>query len=238
MVLAFDLKGLVSMAQRSNCLIELVPEVGDFVAAGDPLFRVFNATTDLSEESLRNSLAVGHERTLGQDPMFAFRIIVDIAAKALSPAINDPTTAVLAIDQIHHLLRDVGGRYLANGMETDGAGQVRLVYRTPNWEDFVSLGVTEIRQYGSSSIQVTRRLAAMLESLIDRLPESRRPTLALELTLLRSSIERTFMEPGDRLRASVGDMQGVGGSFDDWPSRATSTPKELEERSDSQPRRG
>ena len=61
------------------------------------------------------SVALSQERTLEQDPMYAFRIIVDIASKALSPAINDPTTAVLAIDQIHHLLRDVGGRYLAEG---------------------------------------------------------------------------------------------------------------------------
>ena len=211
MVLAFDLKGLVSMAERSNCLIELVPQVGDFVAEGDSLFRVFNGGKDLSEDTLRDSIALGQERTLDQDPMFAFRIMVDIAAKALSPAINDPTTAVLALDQIHHLLQDVGGRYLANGMETDSAGRLRLVYRTPNWEDFVSLAVTEIRQYGNTSMQVTRRLQAMLEALIESLPEPRRPALELELNLLRSSADRAFIEPGDRLRARVGDLQGVGG---------------------------
>ena len=55
--------------------------------------------------------------------MFVFRIIVDIASKALSPAINDPTTAVLAIDQLHHLLRDVGTRYLAEGHEKDRTGK-------------------------------------------------------------------------------------------------------------------
>jgi uncharacterized membrane protein len=210
-VLACDLKGLVAIAERSNCLIELVPEVGDFVAAGDPLFRVFAGGDNVSKRALRNSVALGQERTLEQDPMFAFRIIVDIASKALSPAVNDPTTAVLAIDQIHHLLRDVGGRSLANGIEADGAGQVRLVYRTPNWEDFVSIAVTEIRQYGSGSIQVMRRLQAMLESLIATLPESRRAVLLLELNLLQSTVERTFIEPEDRVRASVSDLQGVGG---------------------------
>jgi uncharacterized membrane protein len=95
--------------------------------------------------------------------LFAFRIIVDIANKALSPAVNDPTTAVLAIDQIHHLLRDIGNRYLAEGYERDATGKLRLIYRTPNWEDFVRLGITEIRQYGDESIQVQRRLRAMLE---------------------------------------------------------------------------
>jgi len=210
-VLAFDLKGLVSLAERANCVIELVPEVGDFVAAGDPLFRIFGNGRRLSDQELRNSVALGQERTMEQDPMFAFRIMVDIASKALSPAVNDPTTAVLAIDQIHHLLRDVGGRYLAEGRERDANGNLRLAYPTPNWEDFVSLAVTEIRQYGATSVQVTRRLRALLENLIVTLPERRIEPLKYELALLQSAIEHAFVEPGDRVRASVSDLQGIGG---------------------------
>ena len=103
------------------------------------------------ESSLKNSVAIGAERTSEQDPLVAFRILVDIASKALSPAINDPTTAVLAIDQIHHLLRDVGKPSLAEGRETDRAGRTRLIYRTP--EDFVLLGTTEIRQYGPKAFR-------------------------------------------------------------------------------------
>jgi uncharacterized membrane protein len=188
-----------------------VPQVGDFIASGDPLFRVFEGGEDLSGESLLQSVALGPERTLEQDPMYAFRIIVDIASKALSPAINDPTTAVLAIDQIHHLLRDVGSRSLAEGRETDRSGQLRLVYRTPNWEDFVLLAVTEIRQYGRDSIQIVRRLRAMLENLIDTLPERRDPMLRLELTLLEASSKRTFLDLYDQALAETGDLQGMGG---------------------------
>lgn len=210
-VLAFDRKGLISLAERSTCLIELVPEVGDFVAAGDPLFRIFDGGEDLSGDSLRQSVALAQERTLEQDPMYAFRIIVDIASKALSPAINDPTTAVLAIDQIHHLLRDVGSRSLAEGRETDRNGQLRLVYRTPNWDDFVLLAVTEIRQYGHDSIQIMRRLRAMLENLIETLPERRGPMLRLELGLLESSAKRTFLDLYDQSLAEKADLQGMGG---------------------------
>jgi uncharacterized membrane protein len=213
-VLAFDLKGLVSLAGRADCLVELVPEVGDHVAVGDPLFRVFESGGALSDEALRASVALGQERTLDQDPMFAFRIMVDVASKALSPAINDPTTAVLAIDQIHHLLRDVGGRHLADGKERDGAGRIRMVYRTPNWEDFVHLAVTEIRQYGRDSIQVMRRLRAMLENLIETLPEARAPLLRKELALLENSARRTFPDLDDQTLAEVSDMQGMGGSRD------------------------
>ena len=147
-----------------------------------------------------------------QDPMFAFRIIVDIASKALSPAVNDPTTAVLAIDQIHHLLRDVGSRHLAEGRENDRAGRLRLAYRTPNWEDFVHLAITEIRQYGQDSIQVMRRLRAMLENLIETLPDRRRALLSKELSLLKTSALRRFPDLDDQKLAQVGDLQGIGGT--------------------------
>lgn len=210
-VLAFDLKGLVSLAEQSDCLIELIPQVGDFVAAGDPLFQIFEGGGDLSDEVLRKSVALGQERTLEQDPMFAFRVIVDIASKALSPAINDPTTAVLAIDQIHHLLREVGNRYLAEGRERDRAGRVRLVYRTPNWENFLHLAVTEIRHYGRDSIQVMRRLRAMLENLIETLPARRTPLLRRELELLHQSSKRAFPDMDDQVLADIGDLQGMGG---------------------------
>lgn len=210
-VLAFDRRGLMAMAESANCLIELVPQVGDFMAAGDPLFRIFDGGEKLSDETLRNSVAFGQERTLEQDPTYAFRIIVDIASKALSPAINDPTTAVLAIDQIHHLLRNVGSRSLAQGRETNERGELRLVYRTPDWEDFVHLAVTEIRQYGRDSIQIMRRLRAMLENLIQTLPERRAPMLRLELSLLQASAKRMFVDLYDQSLAETGDLQGMGG---------------------------
>ena len=210
-VLAFDRKGLIALAESSNCVIELVPQVGDFVAAGDPLFRIFDGGESLSADALRSSVAVGQERTLEQDATYAFRIIVDIASKALSPAINDPTTAVLAIDQLHHLLRNVGSRSLAEGRESDSRGELRLVYRTPDWEDFVHLAVTEIRQYGRDSIQIMRRLTAMLENLIQTLPERRAPMLRLELSLLQASAKRVFVDLYDQALAETGDLQGMGG---------------------------
>jgi uncharacterized membrane protein len=217
-VLAFDIPGLVSLAQRADCVLELVPQVGDYVAIGDPLFRIFQGGATLPSEALYQSVAVGQERTMEQDPAFAFRIIVDIASKGLSPAINDPTTAVLALDQIHHLLRDVGQRHLDDERLRDGAGRLRLAYRTPDWEDFVQLAVTEIRQFGGASIQIARRLRAMLENLIETLPEERAALLRVELKLLHRSAERFFTEPEDRALADVSDFQGVGGKHGRSPA--------------------
>jgi uncharacterized membrane protein len=212
-VLAYDPRGLVEAARWADCMVELAPEVGDFVATDDPLFRIYGGALKLDESVLRRAVDLGAERTVEQDPLFGFRVIVDVACKALSPAINDPTTAVLAIDQLHHLLRLVGSRRLDDGQVRDAKGALRLAYRTPDWEDFVLLAVTEIRHFGAASIQVARRLRAMLENLIESLPEERTVLLRQELTLLQRTVQRTFSDPEDRARADAGDLQGMGGAY-------------------------
>ena len=212
-ILAVDIQGLETLAQRADCIIELVPQVGDFVGAGASLFRLYHDGATLPAEELCRAVALGQERTMEQDPTFAFRIIVDIASKGLSPAINDPTTAVLAIDQIHYLLRNVGSRDLDEGVVRDSAGQVRVVYMTPDWEDFVHLAIAEIRQYGATSIQIVRRLRAMLEDLLQTLPDERTVLIRQELNALRKTAEHSFPEPEDRVLADVSDFQGVGGRY-------------------------
>jgi uncharacterized membrane protein len=116
--------------------------------------------------------------------MFAFRIIVDIALKALSPAINDPTTAVVALDQVHRLLRLVGLRKLRGEVILDDDGKLRFIFRTPNWEDYVHVACTEIRACGANNVQIARRMRAMLENLRSTLPEHRRAALETQLELL------------------------------------------------------
>jgi uncharacterized membrane protein len=226
-VIAFDATGLTELARRFDCLIEIVPQVGDFVAVGDPLFRIYNGGMTMPDGPLHHSIALGPERTFEQDPAFALRIIVDIAAKALSTAINDPTTAVLALDEIHHLLGTVGRRHLDDRFLADSDGNFRLAYHTPDWGDFVNLGVTEIRQYGGVSIQVARRLRALLEDLIKSLPEQRAKPLRQELELLQRSAERFFTEPEDRALAEISDPQGVGGRHQDNAAESTIGPQHL-----------
>jgi uncharacterized membrane protein len=210
--MAFDVKGLVELASRMGGTIRIVPQVGDFVATGDPLFQVNQGSRIVEERELQQSVAIGPERTVEQDPAFAFRIIVDIAIKALSPAINDPTTAVSGIDQIHRLLRVLAARDLGDGRVRDRAGRLRVVFPTPGWEDFVRLGITEIRQYGAGSIQVVRRLRAMLEDLIEAVPPDRRPVLREQLKLLDRTVENHFPELDEQTLGKMADYQGIGGS--------------------------
>ncbi len=210
--LAFGSRDLVALAKKTACTIELIPQVGDFVSTGDPLACVYPAESSVSEEAVNALVAFGPERTMRQDPMFAFRIMVDVASRALSPAVNDPTTAVLAIDQIHRLLRYAGQKNLDNAKVYDEGKALRLVFPTPDWDNIVDLATTEVRQYGATSIQVVRRLRAMLEHLVERLPAARAAPLHRELALLEQTVARSFPENEDRRRANTADLQGLGGS--------------------------
>ncbi|WP_244220845.1 DUF2254 domain-containing protein [Paraburkholderia aromaticivorans] len=213
-VLAVNLRGLYREAQRAGCFIEFAAQVGDFLATDEPLFYLTGSSDTISDRRLQNLVALGSERTMEQDPMFSFRIEVDIALKALSPAINDPTTAVLAVDQLHRLLRLVGQRSLANSTLDDESGRPRVVFRTPDWEDFVHVTFREIRHYGAGSLQIERRLRAMIVNLTNTLPASRHPALRRELALLDATIMRHHHFKADIELARVSDAQGLGGALD------------------------
>jgi uncharacterized membrane protein len=217
-VVAVDLATLVREARWADGVVEFVPQVGDFVATGEPLFVLHGGAATTSVELLRTTVAFGPERTMEQDPMFSFRILVDIALKALSPAINDPTTAVLVIDQVHRLLRVVGGRHLRGELIRDIDGRVRVVHRTPNWDDFVRVSCHEIRAAGAGQIQVARRLRAMLDNLTASLPPHRHQALAEQRQRLMQAIAASYPVAGDQALANEPDSQGLGGSRPLQPS--------------------
>jgi uncharacterized membrane protein len=210
-VLAVNIKALRAAAEKTDGVIELVPQVGDFVAVDEPLFNLYGKAQGIDEAVLRTAIAFGSERTLEQDPTFAFRIVIDIAIKALSPAINDPTTAVLAIDQLHRMLRSVGRRSLRTDEILDGTGQLRVIFRTPNWEDFVHLAFSEIRAYGGNNLQIMRRMRAMIENLGQTLPSHRQDELRQQLSLLDRDAKRLFLYPEELALAAIPDSQGLGG---------------------------
>jgi len=212
-VLAVDLAGLVELARQAKGIIEFVPQVGNFLAADEPLYRLYGGASAIGDHRLREAVVIGIERTMEQDPTFAFRILVDIAIKALSAAINDPTTAVMAIDQLQRLLRLVGLRDLRGEELRDESGDLRTVFRTPNWEDYVHLSCTEIRHCGVGSIQIVRRMRSMLENLVQTLPPHRHAELRQQLELLDRAIEGHYKSPEDRELARIPDSQGLGGTL-------------------------
>jgi len=207
---AVDVAVLVNLAEASGGVIEMVVAVGDTVVELTPLLHVFGAREPIDEQELRNGIELGGERTFEQDPKYAIRLLVDIAIKALSPAINDPTTAVQALDQIEDLLLRLGQRHLEIGAFRDSNGKLRLVVPFPAWDDLLRLAFDEICSYGANSVQVMRRMNALVPDLTLAVPEERRPALEYWDARLKATITRSFADGEERMDASKEDRQGLG----------------------------
>ena len=129
----------------------------------------------------------------------------------MSPAINDPTTAVQTIDQLEDLLRRLGVAELDGGYAVDENGALRLVFPTPTWEDYLSLAFDEIRHFGSNSIQVMRRMRSALVGLADALPgQERVETVRNYLEHLDRVIGASPFDVEDKRMARQEDRQGIG----------------------------
>ncbi len=152
--------------------------MGDFVATGMPLFRLEGAGARQAEEAdLRATVVLARERDARQDVAFGFRQLVDIAERAVSPAVNDPSTACLCIDQMHDLLRRLAARPDAATVHRDDRGVVRAIVELVTWEGYVAQAFDELRHWGATSHQVRTRLQGMLDDLLRAVPEARRPPL-------------------------------------------------------------
>ncbi len=208
-VSSFDRSALVAAATGAGAVIELVPGVGEFVGPHDELLRVHGGRVDAGE--LLRLVEIEDERTVTQDPAFAMRIVVDTAIRALSPAVNDPTTAVQALDVLETLVRELSGRDMEASLARDAAGELRLVWPSPSWEDLLDLAFAEIRYYGADSIQICRRLRAVLQDLLASTPAERHPALEAQLQRLDASTHEAFPDGSPELAtALVADPTGLG----------------------------
>ena len=229
-VASLDVERLVAEATRLNTRFELACAIGSYVPTGEPLLHIAEQPPGLDEHRLRRAIVIADERTIDQDPLYALRLLVDIAARALSPAVNDPTTAVQALDRIESLLALLANRRLDRGTLRDERGTVRLVVPLPGWEDFLAVGLTEIRQYGATSTQVARRLRAVLEDLCRLAPAGRRPALEQQLVLLDQAVARAYPDPAERDLALVADRHGLG-----EPAASRHRHRRLDDAADTEP---
>lgn len=212
---SFDIASLVNLAQAHDAVIEMAVAVGDTVVELIPLLHVFGARGLIDERKLRKGIELGRERTFEQDPKYAIRLLVDIAIKALSPAVNDPTTAVQALDQIEDLVLRLGQRHLEIGEFCDRDDKLRLVVPFPAWDDILELAFDEISNYGAGSVQVMRRMNALISDLIPVVPEERRAALRYWDERLNATIARSFADGEERILASMEDRQGLGAPLRD-----------------------
>ena len=209
-IASFDLGALTRLAESAHAIIALECGVGETVVEDTTLLRVHGEYHKLPEQALLRAIHLATARTFEQDPKYAIRILVDIAIRALSPAVNDPTTAVQALDQIEDLLHRLGRRQLEAGFARDATGAIRVIFPVPTWQDYLALSFDEIRQFGATSVQVMRRLRAALVRLADTITvDERRVEVVQYLDHLNSGIGRSGFDKHDQA-ALQEDRQGLG----------------------------
>ncbi|MEU0372006.1 DUF2254 domain-containing protein [Streptomyces sp. NPDC006283] len=202
---------LVRAARRKDVVLRVIPRIGDFVVPGMHVVAVHGGREGLpARRVLQSALSVGTERTFHQDLGFGLRQLSDIGLRALSPAVNDPTTAVQCIDRIVYFLAAVAHLPLGAVQHRDGDGVVRLVQDGPGWGDLVDLGFSELRGRAVGDPQVSRRLVASFDDLLRFVPDERREPLLRHRALLVQAVQRGLPEAAERAFALEADRQGIG----------------------------
>jgi uncharacterized membrane protein len=187
-----DLRRLVAAAGRG--VIVLRARVGDTLQDGAPVADLHGAGlpganvhgaglpgANVADAALLGALVTGPERTFGQDPLFAFRLLADIGLRALSPAVNDPATAVQVLDTIESLLLPLAARDLDVAEVADGTGTVRVVLALASWNDYLQIALDDLIESSARSPMVLVRAWAMLTSLLSAAPPQRKPSIAWRL---------------------------------------------------------
>jgi uncharacterized membrane protein len=123
----------------------------------------------------------GQERTFHQDPLFAFRLLADIGLRALSPAVNDPATAMQVLDTMQSILSTLVTRDLDVADIVDGTGAVRVLLALPSWDDYLRTSLDDLIESGAGSPMVLLRARALLITLLSTAPPPRRPSIAWRL---------------------------------------------------------
>ncbi len=192
-ITAVDPDQLFETARSKDLVVEIIPKIGDFLPTGSLLLKVWGGLLDADRARAHVTFEI--ERTPNEDPGFGFRQLVDIAIRALSPGINDPTTAVQSLDHLHDLVRRLTLRAFPSSTRLDGDGHLRLILARPGYEDYVTLAFDEIRHYGRDSSQVVQRLRAALEDCIAIAGPHRREVLVDQLRQLNANrVERSHGE--------------------------------------------
>ena len=178
---AIDVPRIISAARDADAAVEIVVPTGETVQQHAPVAVVHGSADPSLDAAVLKSIRTGVERTFEQDPALALRVLVDIALREVSSAINDPTTAVQVLDSEESLLRVLIRRDLNVREATGPHGSARVLLPLPDWEDYVSLSFDELVEMGAGHAQVRRRLERLLRDLIALAPARRRAPLQLRL---------------------------------------------------------
>ncbi|MFC7898153.1 DUF2254 domain-containing protein [Streptomyces sp. NPDC057381] len=203
-----DEDALLSAAVAADAILVIDRHPGSSLITGTPMGAAWPRTSERFTpetqarltEAASKAVTTGPERTDHQDIAFSLRQLTDIAAKALSPGVNDPTTAVHALSHSSALLCELTQRHLGPHLLLDNDQQVRVVLQRPNLEDLLDLAVTQPMRYGAAEPAVLARIAMLLRELAWTSAPAHQPPVHSALTRLRATIDAQDFHPTERLQ--------------------------------------
>lgn len=202
-VQAVDDNALLARATRLDVVVRVEPVIGDRVIAGSPVARAWREGEDLEltddlRTAVEDAIQIGYERTLQQDVAFGLRQLVDVAVKALSPGVNDPTTAVHALGHLAALLTELARRDLSPRLRCDDAGNVRVIVPETSLAGYLDLACGQIRRYGAGEPTVTTELLRLLGDVArGGVSAEEAVVIEREADMVVAAAERSTPEPRD-----------------------------------------
>lgn len=209
-LVGIDGERLLEWAARHGAVLRVLPRVGDFVVCGQPLLQIgLPVPGGLDADELLGALSLDNERNVDQDAPFGLQQLVDVALKALSPSMHDPTTATLCIDHLGALLLRLAGRRIeSRWRERDGA--LRLVVEGPRFAEMLELALASITHHAAGHVVVHERLLGVLASLQESTRDvARRAALVQRLDAHLDRLPRCDLPTADaaRLAQRIADLR-------------------------------
>lgn len=201
---------LTRTARKYGVSVQMVPAVGEVLVHGTPMAWVWPLAPDhplpdvgALTGAVTSSLTLGHERTIAQDVPFGFRQLVDVASRALSPGVNDPTTAVQVIGHLDNLLCRLADRRMGDELHHDDDGRLLVVIRRMTFPEILDLACGQIRRYGAAEPDVDVELLGMLLDVGGSCRcERDREAVRDQIDLVLTAAEREIQEPADLVRVT------------------------------------
>ncbi len=188
---SIDGDALLALARKYGTIVRMERGIGEFVVEGSPLASVAGPDAETAAE-LNAVYVIGSQRTVQQDAGFGIRQIVDIAMKALSPGVNDTTTAVMCVDYLGAILARLAVRGIATPYRLD-EGELRVIARGPSFESLLAEAFDQIRQNAEGNVVVLTRQLQALETIADQTANARRRyVLRQQADLIAAVAERTI----------------------------------------------
>jgi uncharacterized membrane protein len=199
---AVDTKKLIDAAREWDVVFRMEIPIGAFVAEGTPLFTA-GPGSRVSEETgdaALDAVSIGRHRSMPQDPEFGPRQLVDIAVRALSPGVNDPTTAVYCIDYLAAILVHLARRDIPSNLRLDDDGELRLITAGTTFEGMADLAFNQIRQYARTDVAATFRLLEMIGQVgRETHADHQRDVLDRHLRKIARGAAEGITDPADRI---------------------------------------